>query len=240
MPAIACQPSIRNQPEIQAAFRQPGRAAAEPAEHQLLIDNVAYFRRRIRRGESLFNAGDACNAIYSVHHGFFKTCVVDGEGREQVSGFHMVGDIIGLDGLGSGRYDGRAVALEDSEVCVIPFPALEKVARDVPRLQRHLHTLLAREIVRDHGMMMLLGSLGAEEKVAAFLTGLSRRLVQRGYSPSEFNLRMSRADIGSYLGLKLETVSRVFGGLAEKGLIGVDQKHIRILDLPGLERVLAS
>ena len=202
------------------------------------VENIVYARRRVKRGETLFNAGDEFTAVYAIRSGFFKTCVVDGEGREQVTGFFMGGELLGMDGVGSGRHNGAAVALEDSEICVMPFATIEQMARQVPSLQRHLHAVLAREIVRDHGVMMLLGSMRAEERLAAFLTNLSKRFVRRGYSSSEFHLRMTREDIGSYLGLKLETVSRLFSLFQKEGLIEVQQKHVRIIDSEGLEKVL--
>jgi CRP/FNR family transcriptional regulator len=202
------------------------------------VENIVYARRRVKRGETLFNSGDEFNAVYAIRSGFFKSCVVDGEGREQVTGFFMGGELLGMDGLGTGSHNGAAVALEDSEICVMPFSLIEKMAREIPSLQRHLHAVLAREIVRDHGVMMLLGSMRAEERLAAFLTNLSKRFVRRGYSSSEFHLRMTREEIGSYLGLKLETVSRLFSLFQKEGLIEVQQKHVRILDSAGLERIL--
>ena len=171
-------------------------------EELKLVERVVYLRRRIKRGETLYSTGDEFNAVYAVHSGFFKTSVVDSEGREQVTGFSMGGELLGLEGLGAGRYNGTAVALEDSEVCVMPFSLIEEISREVRSMQRHLHSVLAREIVRDHGVMMLLGSMCAEERLATFLLNLSRRFVRRGYSPSEFHLRMTREEIGSYLGLK--------------------------------------
>jgi len=204
------------------------------------VENIVYARRRVKRGEALFNAGGQFNAVYAIRSGFFKTSVLDGEGREQVTGFFMGGELVGLDGLGSGAYNGTAVALEDSEICVLPYARIEEMAREVPALQRHLHAVLAREIVRDHGVMLLLGSMRAEERLATFLLNLSRRFVRRGYSASDFHLRMTREELGSYLGLKLETVSRLFSQFQADGLIDVQQKHVRILDIPGLERVLAA
>ena len=204
------------------------------------VESIVYARRRLKRGEALFAAGDEFRAVYAVRSGFFKTCLVDGDGREQVTGFFMGGELLGMDGLGSGRYNGTAVALEDSEVCVMPYALIEKMAREIPELQRHLHSVLAREIVRDHGVMMLLGSMRAEERLAAFLTNLSKRFVRRGYSASDFHLRMTRDEIGSYLGLKLETVSRLFSQFQKDGLIEVEQKHVRILDIAGLERLLRA
>ena len=202
-------------------------------------ENLVYARRRVKRGESLFNAGAEFNAVYAIRSGFFKTSLVDGEGREQVTGFFMGGELLGMEGIGRGSYYGTATALEDSEVCILPYALIEEVAREIPALQRHLHAVLAREIVRDHGVMMLLGSMRAEERLAAFLINLSKRFVRRGYSASEFHLRMTREEIGSYLGLKLETVSRLFSRFHADNLIEVQQKHVRIRDIAGLEHLLA-
>jgi CRP/FNR family transcriptional regulator len=204
------------------------------------IEQVVYARRRVRRGEALFRAGDSFGAIYAVRSGFFKTTAVNPDGREQVTGFCMPGELLGMDGIGAGAYHGDAIALEDCEVCVLPFALIETLGREIPAVQRHLHCVLSREIVRDHGVMMLLGSMRAEERLAAFLLNLSRRFQRRGYSPTEFHLRMTREEIGGYLGLKLETVSRLFSKFQEDGLIEVQQKHVRIRDVPGLEAVLAA
>lgn len=204
------------------------------------IEKIVYVRRRIKRGETLFNAGDPFASIYSIRVGFFKTSVIDNDGREQVMGFFMGGELLGMDGVGSGRYNGTAIALEDSEVCVMPFALIEDLGTHVRALQRNLHSVMAREIVRDHGVMMLLGSMCAEERLAAFLLNLSQRFTARGYSPSEFVLRMTREEIGSYLGLKLETVSRVFSKFQDAGLVTVQQKHIRITDIPGLRELIGQ
>jgi CRP/FNR family transcriptional regulator len=215
----------------------PGTLCAEDLER---LENIVYARRRVKRGEVLFNGGAEFNAVYAIRSGFFKSSVLDSEGREQVTGFFMGGELLGLDGIGTGRHNGTAVALEDSEVCVMPYSLIEAMSREYPQLQRHLHAVLSREIVRDHGVMMLLGSMRAEERLAAFLTNLSKRFVRRGYSPSDFHLRMTREEIGSYLGLKLETVSRLFSQFQKDGLIAVEQKHVRIIDSAGLERILSA
>ena len=211
---------------------------AVDAQDLARIENLVYARRRVKRGETLYQAGGRSSAAYAIRSGFFKTSLLDGEGHEQVSGFFMGGELLGLDALGSGLHHSSAVALEDSEVCVLPYALIEELSREIAALQRHLHTVLAREIVRDHGVMVLLGSMRAEERLATFLINLSRRFLRRGYSSSDFHLRMTREDIGSYLGLKLETVSRLFTQFHKNGLIEVDQKHVRILDIRGLERVL--
>ena len=211
-----------------------------PPEQMQRFESLVYARRKLKRGEALFAAGDEFKAVYAVRSGFFKSSVVDGEGREQVTGFFMGGELLGMDGIGTSRYNSAAIALEDSEVCVLPYALIEEMAQDVSALQSQLHAVLAREIVRDHGVMMLLGSMRAEERLATFLLNLSRRFTARGYSPLEFHLRMTREEIGSYLGLKLETVSRLFSGFHDDGLIEVQQKHVRILDSAGLERVLVT
>ena len=214
----------------------PAGLCAEDLER---IENVVYARRRVKRGDSVFNAGSEFSSVYAIRSGFFKTSLLDREGREQVTGFFMGGELLGMDGIG-GSYHGTAIALEDSEVCVLPYALIEDLSRDIPALQRQLHAVLAREIVRDHGVMMLLGSMRAEERLATFLLNLSKRFQRRGYSPTEFHLRMTREEIGGYLGLKLETVSRAFSRFQEDGLISVHQKNIRIRDVAGLKRCMSQ
>ncbi|HXZ49438.1 MAG TPA: fumarate/nitrate reduction transcriptional regulator Fnr [Usitatibacter sp.] len=197
------------------------------------LDDVVYTRKRVKRGETLYRSGEAFESLYAVRSGFFKSCVVLEDGRDQVTGFHMAGEIVGMDGIGNDRHAADVVALEDSEVCVIPYARLEEAG-----LQRQLHKVMSRELVRDQGVMMLLGTMHAEERLAAFLLNLSQRFVARGYSPNEFHLRMTRDEIGSYLGLSLETVSRLFSRFQTDGHISVQQKHIRILDVKGLRAVM--
>ena len=204
------------------------------------IDELVYTRKRVKRGECLYRVGDKFSSIYAVRSGFFKSCVSLEDGRDQVTGFCMPGEMLGMDGIGTEEHNLNAIALEDSEVCVIPFSRLKEVSSSVPGLQRQFHKVMSREIVRDQGVMMLLGSMRAEERVAVFLLNLSQRFVARGYSPSEFHLRMTREEIGSYLGLKLETVSRIFSRFQEEGLVSVQQKHIRILDVAGLKQVMGQ
>jgi CRP/FNR family transcriptional regulator len=249
MPAVIALKAVQHRMPTQSKFEVtcsscnlremclPGMLCAEDLAR---VENVVYARRRMKRGDTLFTAGTDFSAIYAIRSGFFKTSLVDVEGREQVTGFSMGGELMGLDGLGTGKYNGSAVALEDSEVCVLPYALVEEMAREIPALQRQLHAVLAREIVREHGVMMLLGSMRAEERLATFLINLSRRFVRRGYSACDFHLRMTREEIGSYLGLKLETVSRLFSAFQKDGLIDVQQKHVRIVDIAGLERVLAA
>jgi CRP/FNR family transcriptional regulator len=172
--------------------------------------------------------------LYAIRTGFFKTQVLHEDGREQVTGFQMAGEIIGLDAISTDVHTCDAVALEDSEVCELPFNQLEELSRQLPSLQRHLHKIMSREIVRDQGIMLLLGSMRAEERLAAFLLNLSQRFAARGYSASSFRLRMTRQEIGSYLGLKLETVSRTLSYFQETRLIDVHNKSIELLDMSRL------
>lgn len=211
------------------------------SEHELgQLDTLVNLRRRILRGQHIYRCGDSFEAIFAIKTGFFKTDVLLEDGREQVTGFQMAGEILGLDGIGTEKHTCNAVALEDSEVCLIPFADLENYSREIGALQHHFHKVMSREIVRDHGVMMLLGIMRAEERLAAFLLNLSQRFTARGYSPTEFNLRMTRNEIGSYLGLKLETVSRAFSRFQDEGLITVHQKHIQILDVAGLKKLLSE
>ncbi len=202
------------------------------------IDSMVGVRRRLKRQQHLYRAGEGFEAIYAIRSGFFKTDVLLEDGRDQVTGFQMAGEILGMDGISGETHTCNAVALEDSEICVIPFAHLEHLSREIQALQRHFHQVMSREIVRDHGVMMLLGTMRAEERLAAFLLNLSQRFTARGYSPAEFHLRMTRDEIGSYLGLKLETVSRAFSRFQEDGFIAVQQKHIRILNIAGLKALL--
>ena len=202
------------------------------------LDELVGSRRKIKRQQHLYRSGDAFEAIYAIRAGSFKTDVILEDGRDQVTGFQMTGEVLGLDGISTEHHSCNAIALEDSEVCVIPFSRLEELSREVESLQHQFHKIMSREIVRDHGVMMLLGSMRAEERLAAFLLNMSQRFNARGFSSQEFNLRMTREEIGSYLGLKLETVSRAFSRFQEDGLISVQQKHVLLLDPAGLKKLI--
>ena len=202
------------------------------------LDELVGSRRKIKRQQHLYRSGDTFEAIYAIRAGSFKTDVILEDGRDQVTGFQMTGEVLGLDGISTEHHSCNAIALEDSEVCVIPFGRLEELSRQVESLQHQFHKIMSREIVRDHGMMLLLGSMRAEERLAAFLLNMSQRFTVRGFSPSEFHLRMTRDEIGSYLGLKLETVSRTFSKFQDDGLLEVKQRDIRILDQAALQQVV--
>lgn len=202
------------------------------------IEEIIAVRRKVKRGARLYSNGEKFTSLFAIRTGFFKTCITTEDGRNQVTGFQMAGEIIGLDGIVKERHTCDAVALEDAEVCVMPFERIEELSREVAALQRHVHKIMSREIVREHGVMLLLGSMRAEERLAAFLLNLVQRLHARGFSQSELLLRMTREEIGSYLGLKLETVSRTFSRFVEEGIVEVKQRHVRILDTAALKMIV--
>ena len=204
------------------------------------LDKLVTSRVRRKKGDSLYRSGAPFTALYAIRLGSCKTTVLAEDGREQVAGYHMLGDVIGMDGIGAGHHGCQAVALEDSEYCVLPFEELENLGRNVAPLQRNLHQFLSREIARNHSVLLQLGSMRAEERVAAFLINLSQRYRERGYSSTEFVLRMTREEIGSYLGLKLETVSRLFSRFQHEGLIQVQGRSVKLLDVSALKQLLGQ
>jgi CRP/FNR family transcriptional regulator, anaerobic regulatory protein len=208
------------------------------ADELAQVDELVAKRPAVKRGRALFHAGEKFTALYAIRSGFFKTCVTSEDGRDQVTGFQMAGEIMGLDGVAGDRHTCDAIALEDSEVCVLPFERMEEISRQVKALQHHVHKIMSGEIVREHGVMQLLGSMRAEERLAAFMLNLVQRLHVRGFSRSDFILRMTREEIGSYLGLTLETVSRTFSKFADEGTITVNQRHIHIRDADALQRIV--
>lgn len=207
-------------------------------ELEYIDERLVAARHKVPRGEKLFQAGDRFNGVFAVWTGFFKTCVASADGREQVTGFQMGGELLGLDGIGTRRHEVDAIALEDSQVCAIPYAELEVLVSEINTLQQSFHRFLSREIVRNHAVMMLLGSMHAEERLASFLLNLSHRLHARGFSASSIVLRMSREEIGSYLGLKLETVSRTFSKFQANGLLFVRHRQIQITDPVGLKQLV--
>lgn len=209
-------------------------------DDMLKLDKVVATRRRVLQGELLFRNGESFTSIFAVRTGFFKTTIASEDGREQVTGFQMAGEIIGLDGIISDHHNCNAIALEDAEVCVMPFANVEALSREFPVLQRHVHKVMSREIVRENSVMMILGNMRAEERVAAFLLNLAQRLNARGLSQSELMLRMKREEIASYLGLKIETVSRAFTKFADEGIIEVKQRYVRIIEPDALKKIFSA
>jgi CRP/FNR family transcriptional regulator len=213
-----------------------GLAGGERHEFTALI----FQHKRLRAGEALYQAGELFSHLFFVKTGSLKTVVLLDDGREQVTGFHFAGDVLGIDAISSPSHPSQAVALTDTHVCAIPFASLTQLSRRVEHLQTYVQRLLAREVVRDQGLMLLLGRMNADERVAAFLMNLSSRFRARGYSPQEFTLPMAREDIGNYLGLTLETVSRCFSRLKNSGVLDVDNRRIRIVDINALKSALSS
>ncbi len=207
-------------------------------EELVRVDELVGTRKSVKRGALLFHTGEKFTSLYAIRTGFFKTCINTEDGRDQVTGFQMAGEVIGLDGIVNDQHTCDAVALEDAEVCVMPFDRIEEISREVNALQRHVHKIMSREIVREHGIMLLLGSMRSEERLAAFLLNLVLRLQARGFSKSELVLRMTREEIGSYLGMKIETVSRTFSKFSNDGVIEVNQRHIQIRDAEALQRIV--
>jgi CRP/FNR family transcriptional regulator len=204
------------------------------------LDTLIAQRVKVKKGAALYRTGDPLRSLYAVRLGFFKTSVLSVDGREQVTGFQMQGEMLGLDAISTDHYACNAIALEDSEVCPLHFNLLEKLAHDLPSLQHNLNKLLSQEIVRDHSMLLMLGNMNADERLAAFLLNLSQRLNMRGYSSREFVLRMSREAIGSYLGLRLETICRCIAHLRQEELVDMHGRNVTILDLPGLKQKVAG
>lgn len=204
------------------------------------LDGLVARKLKVARGEPLYRSGQPFDAVFAVRTGFFKTRTTSEDGREHVTGFQMAGDLLGLDGISSDLHTCDAVALEDSQVCVIPYANLERLSDQLPELRRQFHRIMGREIVRDHGVMLLLGSMRAEERLAVFLLNLSRRLEARGFSPTSLILRMTREEVGTYLGLKLETVSRCFSKFHDEGLLTVRHRHINIVDPRALQALVGQ
>ncbi len=213
-------------------------ASSAPA---LPVDGILEVSRvRVRKGEMLVRAGEAFTALYAVRSGTCKSVLVTPDGQEQIVDCHIAGDIVGTDGVATGTHDCSIAALEDSELCVLPFEHLEALARTNKEFQRNLHALLSREIRRERKTMLMLGTMRAEQRLAAFLLDLAERYAARGYSASEVVLRMTREDIGRHLGMKLETVSRLFSRFDQEGLIRVHGREVKLIDRAALRQLVQA
>ena len=227
LPASCCQCNVRDVC-LPAGLADDARAR---------VDDLVVGRRRIRRGDTLLRVGDRFESLYAIRFGSIKSTLLLADGYDQVTGVHLPGEIVGFDGIATEQHTCGVAALEYAEVCVIPYRRLEEVAVGVPSLQNNLRRIMSREILREHSAMRLLASKRADERLAMFLLNFSQRFEARGYSRSEFLLRMTRAEIASLLGLSLETVSRSFSYLVHSGLIDLDKRRLVILDFDGLRRV---
>ncbi|KDD39186.1 putative transcriptional activator protein anr [Bordetella bronchiseptica MBORD839] len=211
-----------------------------PANEVEKLDELVKERVRVERGKSLYELDDPLDAVYGVRFGSLKTQLEDSSGQLQITGFHLPGEIVGLDGMIESKHVSSAVALEDSEVCVIRLPEIDRVSTQLPSLQQQFRRLMSREITRSHQMLATVGAMRSEQRLAAFLLNLSQRYAALGYSSTECVLRMSREEIGNYLGLTLETVSRLFSRFGREGLIRINQREVRLIDLPGLKQLIGQ
>lgn len=204
------------------------------------LDNIIERKKPIQKGQELFKAGEELKSLYAIRAGTVKSYTITEQGDEQITAFHLAGDLVGFDAINTGSHPSFAQALETAMVCEIPYEILDDLSGKMPRLRQQIMRLMSNEINGDQQMILLLSKKTAEERLAAFLHGLSTRYAQRGFSPREFRLTMTRGDIGNYLGLTVETVSRLLGRFQKSNLIEVDGKYIRILDLPELARLAGA
>lgn len=211
--------------------------AGLPEREMTQIDQLVKERVRLKKGDSLYQQGESLEALYSVRLGSIKTQLTDLAGQSQITGFYLPGEVVGLDGMLEGQHNSNALAMEDSEVCVIRLDDIDEISRYAPSLQHQIRRIMSKEISRSHHVLMALGSLRSEARVAAFLLNLSQRLAILGYSSTDFVMRMSREEIGNYLGLTLETVSRLFSRFAREGLIHINQREVKLLDLDALKQL---
>ncbi len=204
------------------------------------LDQIIGRRRKVPRDGTLYRVGDTFVNLYAIRLGHFKTFQINPDGDQQVTGFQMAGELLGMDAISTDRHHCNAVALEDSEVCEIPFARLETLFGEIPTLLRHFHRMMSQEITREQSVMLLLGNMRAEQRFAAFLVNLSSRYAARGYSPSSFQLRMSREEIGNYLGLTIESISRLLSKFKKRGLLKVSNRDLEILDLTTVKAMAAG
>ena len=205
-----------------------------------LIDTVIERKKPVHKNDYLFRAGDTNRSIYAVLSGSVKTLVDNPNGEEQIVGFHLPGELLGMDGFSGDAHTCSAVALETSSVCEFPLESLDEVCHVVPSIQYAMRRIMGREVTKDHAMLLLLGRMSAEEKLASFLISLSKRMAQRHWKPSEFNLTMPRQDIANYLGLAVETVSRLFAHLQDAEIIEVDRRRVNICDMERLQAIVGD
>jgi len=198
---------------------------------------LAVHRRVAKRGEFLHHAGAALKSLHVIRSGSVKSCIKHEDGREQITGISFSGGLTGTEAIDGGKYLCDVVALEESTACRVPFGEFERLSRSIPALQRHFNAAMGREISRNYGLMLQLGSMSAEQRVAFFLLGLSEQLASRGYSSTKFNLQLSRMEIGSYLGLQLETVSRVLSRFSKNRLVAVNHRYTEIRNPGGLRKL---
>jgi len=193
--------------------------------------------RKLSKGEYLYRVGDPFHSLFAIRSGSTKNCEITADGSVQITGFHLAGELLGMDAISSEQHPCDVVALETTEICELPFDKLEALANEVPGLQHQLWRLMSREIADEEIQLVMLGRMKAEERLATFLLSFSRRLQKLGNSSSVLRLPMSRQDLGDYLGLALETVSRLFSRFQEEKLITVQGRNIKLLDAGRLKTI---
>jgi CRP/FNR family transcriptional regulator len=201
------------------------------------LDDIIQRGRPVQKKDYVYHAGDGFKSVYAVRSGAIKTVKITEDGIEQITGFHLPGEIIGIDGLATNSHTNSAVALETSAICEIPFSRLEELSVSIPGLQRRFFQLMSKEIADDQQLITLLGKNSAEERVAALLLSISTRNSQRGLSAHDFFLPMSRSDIANFLGLTIETVSRVLAKMHKHGVIILDKKHVELVSVDALRSI---
>lgn len=204
------------------------------------LDEIVERNRPYKKGDHLYRQRDIFKSVYAVRSGSFKSYVLNNNGQGRVTGFFLPGEIIGMDGIASKHYANSTVAMEHASICEIPFSQLERLSQQLPTLQHHFFAIMGNEIAKDQQVHTLLSSYTAEERTASFLLGLSSRYARVSFSPTRFLLPMTRSDIGEYLGLTVETVSRIFTALQRKGLIAVNNREIEILDIEALRAIIGD
>ncbi len=204
------------------------------------LDQIIGRRRRVAKDDFLYQAEELFTSLYAVRFGHFKTFHINANGDQQITGFQMSGELLGMDAISTDQHHCDAVALEDSEVCEIPFSQLEYLLGSMPILLRHFHRLMSQEITREQSVMLLLGNMRAEQRFATFLLNLADRYGVRGYSTTQFQLRMSREDIGSYLGLTIESISRLLSRFRKLGLLSVSNREIVLLAPDAMRALVAG
>ncbi len=201
------------------------------------VDKVVKRRHKLKKGELLYRFGDPLKSLYAIRSGALKTMSLLGDGRAQVMGFYLSGELLGMDAINTDRHPCSAEALETSEVCEISYSALEGLAQEIPGLQHQLLRIMSREITQDEQLLMMLGRMSAEERLAACLLSFSKRHARLGLAESDLKLSMSRRDLGDYLALALETVSRLFSRFQDEGLISFQGRHVQLHDMERLRTI---
>ncbi len=204
------------------------------------LDEIIQRNRPCQKDDHIYYAGTPFKSVYAVRSGCIKTYTVNSKGQEQVTGFYLPGEIFGMDGIGGNQYTNYAVALETAAICEIPFSRFEDLSESIPALKRHFLQLMGQEITNEQQLIGLLAKSSAEERLAALLLSFSTRNASRKLSGTHIRLPMSRADIGNYLGLTVETVSRVFSRFQKQGILTVDKKEIAIIDMDGLHAIAST